>query len=128
VCTTRLATVIVGVDDQGIRCLALGHLVDVVGRRQPGPDVEELPDPHLGGQEPDAAGEEGPVRAHRVDDVRVGLQGLLAKLPVRREVVLAAQLVIILSASNHTCRRLASLTSDPTGGSGFLRITVENTN
>src|SRR6202034_1998127 len=65
----------------------------------------------LGRQEPDAAGEEGPVRAHRVDDVRVAQPGLLAKLPVGREVVLAAQPVVVHAGDmrdgdvkvRHTC-------------------------
>lgn len=48
VCTTRLATVVVDVDDPAVRRDPLGDVMGVVGRRQTGPDVQELPDTLLG--------------------------------------------------------------------------------
>lgn len=42
--TTRLAMVVVDVDDAGFRRDALGDLMGVVDGRQPGADVEELAD------------------------------------------------------------------------------------
>jgi hypothetical protein len=41
-CTTRLATIVIHVDDPGFRCDALRDLVGVVGGRQARPDVKEL--------------------------------------------------------------------------------------
>jgi hypothetical protein len=41
--------VVVYVDDAGGWSHALGNLVDISSRRQPGADVEELPDAGLGG-------------------------------------------------------------------------------
>jgi hypothetical protein len=48
VCTTRLATVIVHVDDAGLRGHALRDVVRVVGGRDAGPEIEELTDAGLG--------------------------------------------------------------------------------
>src|SRR5215203_6154280 len=42
--------VVVHVHDPGVRCDALSDLVGVVGGRQSGADVEELPDPAVCGQ------------------------------------------------------------------------------
>ena len=55
--------VVVHVDDPGLRRDRLGDLVGVARRRDAGADVEELPDPRLGGQVADGAAEERPVRA-----------------------------------------------------------------
>ena len=48
--TTRLATVIVDVDDPAGGRRALGDLMRVAGGRDPRADVSELPDPRLGGE------------------------------------------------------------------------------
>jgi hypothetical protein len=64
--------------------------VHVVGGRQPGPDVKELPDAGLGRQVPDRAAEERAVLARGDADGGVGLQDLLGGLAVGREVILAA--------------------------------------
>jgi hypothetical protein len=95
--------VVVDVDDPGPGRHALRDLVGVVVGRDPGADVDELPDPRLGGQEAHRAGEEGAVGADREHQVRVRLQGPFAEFPVRGEVVLPAQILIIYWASNHTC-------------------------
>ena len=87
--------VVVDVDDPAVRRGALGDLVGVVRGRDPGADVEELPDPRLGGQEAHRPGQERAVGPHREHQVRVGLQRPLAECPVRREVVLAAQPVVV---------------------------------
>jgi hypothetical protein len=87
--------VVVDVDDPGLWRYALGHLVRVVGGGDPGADVEELPDLRLGGQEADRAGQEGAVGPDREHQVRLRLQGPLAGLTVRGEVVLPAQPVVI---------------------------------
>ena len=87
--------VVVDVDDPGLWRYALGHLVRVVGGGDPGADVEELPDLRLGGQEADRAGQEGAVGPDREHQVRLRLQGPLAGLTVRGEVVLPAQPVVV---------------------------------
>ena len=87
--------VVVDVDDPAVRRDALRDLVGVVGGGDPGADVQELPDSGLPGQEADRAGEERAVGAHRVHQVRVGLQGLLAEFPVGGEIVLPAQPVVV---------------------------------
>jgi hypothetical protein len=45
----------------------LRDLVGIVCRRQPGADVEELPDSRLGGQESDGPAEKGAVGFHPAD-------------------------------------------------------------
>jgi hypothetical protein len=67
-CTTRLATVVVDVDDPARRGDRLGHLVGVARGRKPGADVEELADPLRGGQVADGPPEERPVglRGNRI--------------------------------------------------------------
>ena len=87
--------VVVHVDHPALGGDGLGDLVAVGRGRDAGPDVEELPDPRLGGQVADRAGHEGTVGAHRVDQVRIGLQRRVAGRPVHRVVVLAAEPVIV---------------------------------
>jgi hypothetical protein len=84
----------VDVDDPGLRRQPLRHLVDVVGGRQTGADVEELPDPGLGGDVADRAHQEGPRRAGVLDDLRERLPDLVAHLPVDGEVLRPAQPVV----------------------------------
>src|SRR5205823_14745369 len=72
----------------------LGDLVRVVGRRQAGADVEELPDPGLAGQVAHGPGEEPALQPGDVGDAREHLQDRVADLAVGREVVLAAQQVV----------------------------------
>ena len=67
----------------------------VVRGRDAGADVEELPDPGLGGQEPHHPGEERSVGAHRGDDAGVGLEHRVAGRAVGGEVVLAAQPIVM---------------------------------
>jgi hypothetical protein len=69
--------------------------VGVVGGRDSGADVEKLPDPGFGSQEPHNASEERPVRADRHDDPRVRLHYRVAGCAVRGEVVLAAQPIVV---------------------------------
>src|SRR5882672_12761191 len=66
VCTTRLATVVVNVDDAGVRRDALRDLVRVAGGRYARAEVEELPHPGLGREVANGPAEEGPVGAHPV--------------------------------------------------------------
>src|SRR5208282_6096236 len=87
--------VVVDVDDPGLGRHALRYLVRVAVGRDPGADVEELPDPRLGGQETNRPGQEGAVGADREHQVRVRLQGPLAEFPVSGEVVLPAQPVVV---------------------------------
>ena len=53
--------VVVGVDHPALRRHRLGHLVGVVHRRQPGADIQELPDPRLTRQETNGPAQERPV-------------------------------------------------------------------
>jgi hypothetical protein len=66
----------------------------VVGRHA-GADVEELADAGLGDQVARGAGQEGAVGPGGGDNVRVDPHGLLGGFPVRGEVVLAAQQVVV---------------------------------
>src|SRR5690606_37867666 len=93
-CPTRRSSELVDVDDLGVGCDGLGHLVGVLHRGQPGADVEELADPGLGRQEADGADQEV-ARLHRhVRDLRVHRSHRVADLPVGGVVVLAAQPVV----------------------------------
>ena len=87
--------VVVHVDHPGFRRDALRDLVHVAGAGQAGADVQELPDPGLGGQVPHGPVEERPVLpgggAHRGP----GAQHLAGRLPVGREVVFPAQEVVV---------------------------------
>ncbi len=87
--------VVVHVDHAAVLRHRLGHLVGVVRGRDAGTDVEELPDPRLGGQEPHHAGQERPVGAHRGDDAGVGRDHRVACRAVGRVVVLATQPVVV---------------------------------
>ena len=82
--------VVVHVHHPGLGRRPLGHLVRVVGRGQPGPDVEELPDARHGRQVVHRAAQERPLRADAEPDLRQGGDDLLGHHPVGREVVLAA--------------------------------------
>jgi hypothetical protein len=86
--------VVVHVHDPGLRCDPLRDLMRVVGRREPGPHVEELPDPGLAGQVAHDPAEEGPVGPRDIDDPRVDGAELVASGPVDRVVVLAPEPVI----------------------------------
>jgi hypothetical protein len=87
--------VVVDVDDPAVRRLALGDLVGVVRGRDAGADVEELPDAGLPGQVPHRPGQELAVGLHRLRQLRIRLQGQLARLAVGGEVVLAAEPVVV---------------------------------
>jgi hypothetical protein len=87
--------VVVHVHHPGVRRHPLGHLVRVVRRGQPGPDVEELPDARLGGQVVHHAAEKRPLRADAEPYFRQRGDDLLGDHPVRREVILAAQPVVV---------------------------------
>lgn len=67
----------------------------VVGGRQAGADVEELPDTGLLGQVTDGPPEQAPILHCHDPDGREELGDLVAGLPVGREVVLAAEQVVV---------------------------------
>jgi hypothetical protein len=85
--------IVVDVHDPRLRGEPLRDLVGVVGGRQAGADVEELPDA-LVDQIADAAGEELPVGARRVHDARDMPGDLVARAPIGLEVVLSAEPVV----------------------------------
>jgi len=62
--------VVVHVDHPGAGRGVLGDLVHVAVGRQPGAEIQELPDARLGGQEPDRAAEERPVGPGHLADFR----------------------------------------------------------
>src|SRR5690349_8573461 len=72
----------------------LGDLMDVRAARQPAADVDELADPGIA-QEADRAHQELAVAAYGVQDLRHHVQHLVGGCPVRGEVVLTAQPVVI---------------------------------
>jgi hypothetical protein len=75
----------------------LGDLVDVRAARQPAAEVGELADPGIA-EEADRAHQELAVAAHGVQDLRHHGQHLLGGCPVRGEVVLTAQPVVLSSS------------------------------
>jgi pimeloyl-ACP methyl ester carboxylesterase len=87
--------VVVDVDDPALRRDRLGDLVHVGVGRQPGTDVEELPDSRLGRQVPDRSREKAPVLYRRGPDLGVGLEARLGDGAIRREVVLPAEQEVI---------------------------------
>jgi hypothetical protein len=87
--------VVVHIDDLGIGDHRLCDLVGTVRRRQPGPNVEELPDPGLAGQVTHGAPEERTVRPDPGNDRRVRRDRLLSGLPVGGEIVLPAEPVVV---------------------------------
>jgi hypothetical protein len=93
--TTRLATVVVGVEDPGLRCQRLGDLMGVVLHRQPRADVEELPDACLRHQIADGRGENLALRLDPGGDAGIGRLRRVAGLAVSCEVVLAAKPVVV---------------------------------
>jgi hypothetical protein len=86
--------VIVDVDDPGLGRDALCQLVGVVGRRQAGPEVEELPDTGLAGQEPDGPAEESAAGLGEITDLRELAEHRVGGVAVGGEIVLAAEQVI----------------------------------
>lgn len=90
--------VVIDVDDPGVGGVPQCHLVHVLLGRQPGADVEELPDPGLG-QGAHGPDQEGPVAERGPLDVRARLPAELDDLlggdPVGLVVVLAAQVVVV---------------------------------
>ena len=87
--------VVVDVDDPGLGCDRLRHLVEVARRRDAGAEVEELPDPGVGGEVADGAAEERPVRPRAEGQVRPGLERRVGGGPVGGVIVLAAEQVVI---------------------------------
>jgi hypothetical protein len=86
--------VIIGVDDPRLGSDPLRDVVGVVGRRQAGPDIEELPDAlairqlvhRVDQEQPRGPGDQRQGRHH--------VEHLLGRLPVGGEIVLAAQPVV----------------------------------
>ena len=87
--------VVVDVQDPALRRDALGDLVHVVQRRDPGADVEELADAGLADEVVDRPDEEDPLRAHHGPDRRDLRRQRLGDRPVGGEVVLAAEPVVV---------------------------------
>ena len=81
--------VVVHVDHPGFRYQALHHLVRVTHGGQPGADVDELADA-LFGDPPGGALMEAAIGPGRVPDLGDGLQDLLRRSAVGREVVAAS--------------------------------------
>jgi hypothetical protein len=73
--------------------------VHVIGGRQPGPDVEELPDARLGGQVPDDPAEELAVFPQPGAAVWPCGERLVRRRAVSGEMVLAADVVVVTSIS-----------------------------
>jgi hypothetical protein len=86
--------VVVHVDDPGIRCDPLRHLMRVLIRWQPGADIEELPDSGLARQVAHRAPQEQPRGPGHVPDSRVQGGELVARRLVDLVVVLAAAPVV----------------------------------
>ena len=87
--------IVVHVDDPGLRRDGLGYLMGVLSGRQPGADIQELPDPCFPGEELDGPAQECPVGPDTRQDVRVVPDGKLTGFPVGFVVVLATEPVVI---------------------------------
>jgi alditol oxidase len=87
--------VVVHVHHTGLRRDRLGDLVGVARRRDAGADVEELPDPRLGGEVADDAAEERPVGPRGERPLGVDLECHLGLGPVGGVIVLAAKQVVV---------------------------------
>jgi hypothetical protein len=87
--------VVVHVHHPALRRDRLSDLVRVAGRRDAGPDVEELADLRLGGEVADSAAEERPVCLRGEGHLRVDLEHRLGRRPVSGVIVLAAQHVVV---------------------------------
>src|SRR6266542_493139 len=87
--------VVVDVDDPGVRRGGLGDLVDVLLRGQPGPEVQELADAGVLGEEPHGPAEERPVGPRGARRGRVRRDHLFGGRLVGLEVVLAAEHVVV---------------------------------
>ena len=86
--------VVVDIHDAGLGRYPLRDLMGVIRSRQPGPDIEELPDSRIFGQVADAAGQEAPGSAGDITHTRECRGPRVAGLPVDGKVVLAAEPVI----------------------------------
>jgi hypothetical protein len=107
--TTRLATVVVGVRDLGVRVHRLRDLVDMAADRQAGADIEELADARLAGQVPDGPGQEVPVIPRCSRRAGQGRRERLRGFPVHRVVVLPAEVVVVNPASSSRRPRLIAV-------------------
>jgi hypothetical protein len=87
--------VVVHVHDLGVRGDRLRDLMHVLTGGKAGADVEELPDPRLGGKETHDPPQERPRGAGGLRRFREGLDRCLGRDPVGLEVVLAAQEIVI---------------------------------
>ena len=85
----------VGVDDARGRIDPLHHLMGVANGGQPGADVDELPQPGLGGQPRGRPLMEAAVRPGRVAQRGQALPQCLGGLTVHLEVVVTAQVVVV---------------------------------
>lgn len=86
--------VVVDVDDAALRRGRLGDFVGVVGRGQPGADVEELADPCLAGQVMDDADQEPALGARGVNNVGQDGTNLFADLAIDQVIVPAPQPIV----------------------------------
>ena len=87
--------IVIDVDNARVRRGRKHDLVRIVSGRDPGADVEKLPDPGLGGQESGRPGEERPVGPHRLHDPGIGRHDRVTGRTVGREIVLASEPVIV---------------------------------
>ena len=87
--------VVVHVDDESLRGDRLGDRVGVTRGRDAGADVQELPDPLIGGQVAHRAGQEGPGRADRCHQAGEDGHCFLTRAAVGGEVVPPAEPVVL---------------------------------
>ena len=87
--------IVVHVHHPGVGRDRLGDLMGVPCGGDAGPDVQELPNPRLGGEIVDRTAEERPVRASGEQHLGVDLKPRLDGSPVGRVVALAAEHVVV---------------------------------
>jgi hypothetical protein len=109
--------VVVHVDDPGVRRGPSGDLVHVPCGRDAGADVDELPYPRLGGQEPHRPLEKGPVGQRNRGDLGEVAQDLPDRRAVGGVVVIPAEVGVV-----HPSRVRLARVNLRSGETGLHRI------
>jgi hypothetical protein len=90
-CTTRLATLVVRVDDPAVRRDGLGHLVSAARCGQPCAYVQELADAALAGQVAHGAAQERAIGSRPGDHLRAAGSDFRCGSTIRCEMIFTAQ-------------------------------------
>jgi len=95
VCTTRLATVVISIDNPGTGIYSLRNLLHVPAHRQASTDIKKLANARLSREEMHHPGQESPVIPGRTRRAGHGLDQLPRRFTIGREIILPAQQRVI---------------------------------